>query len=277
MKRLDNSISPDGNVLTLHDIHLERGAKVILDGLSWRVSRGQHWAVVGPNGSGKTTMLKVATGAMWPSSGEVWGLGAKYGRVDLRELRKRIGWVSSALDEWMLSSEPAIDVVVSGYYATFGIYDKPTEDDRLRASGLLEFLDCGAIAQTRYDVLSQGEKQKVLIARALMAKAELLILDEAAAGLDLSAREVLLTSIEYIACQENAPTLVFVTHHIEEIMPSITHVLVLRGGKVLAAGPKADILTGPVLTAAFGLPIEVDARHGRFWARVTAHPPQTPK
>lgn len=260
-----------GDILSLEGIHLERGGTVILDGLSWRVRPGEHWAVVGPNGSGKTTMLKVATGAMWPTEGEVWGLGSKYGTVDLREHRKRIGWVSAALGEWMLSGEPAIDVVVSGYYATFGIYDKPTAADRERAAELLDFLGCAAIADRKYDLLSQGEKQKVLVARALMAKAELLILDEAAAGLDLSAREVLLTAVEWIARQPGGPTLIFVTHHIEEIMPSFTHALVLKAGKILAAGPKGEVLTGPVLTEAFGLHIEVDDRHGRFWARVAQH------
>lgn len=164
--------------------------------------------------------------------------------------------------------KPALDVVVSGYYATFGIYDEPTREDRERAAELLDFLGCSDVADQKYDILSQGEKQKVLIARAMMARSEILILDEAAAGLDLSAREVLLDSIEWLAGQPGGPTLVFVTHHIEEVVPSFTHALVLKRGRVLAAGPKSEVLTDQILTEAFGLPIEVDARHGRFWARV---------
>ena len=225
-------------VLELKDVRLERNGTVILDGLSWRVGRGEHWAIVGPNGGGKTTMLKVATGAMWPSEGEVWGLGNKYGTVDLRELRRRFGWVSSALGEWLLSSEPARDVVVSGLFATFGVYEKPRAEDWARAEEVMEFLGCADLAERNYNVLSQGEKQRVLIARALMPKADILILDEAAAGLDLSAREVLLDAVEKIASQPGGPAVIFVTHHIEEIVPSMTHVMVLAKGKALAAGRK---------------------------------------
>jgi len=262
-------VSGDGSaILKLENVHLRRGGTVILDGLSWRVAPGEHWAVVGPNGSGKTTMLKAATGAMWPSSGTVEALGCRYGHVDLRELRRRIGWVSSAVEELVPPREKALDVVLSGFFASFGIYDDATVAQRARAAELLSFFGCGRIADRPYGVLSQGEKQRVLVARSLMSDAEILIMDEPAAGLDITAREVLLEAVERLARKGDGPTLVFVTHHIEEIVPAITHVLVLCAGRVRAAGEKREILTGPALAEAFSVPVEIDCRHGRFWPRI---------
>ena len=255
-------------ILKLEDVHLRRGGTVILDGLSWRVAPGEHWALVGPNGSGKTTMLKVATGAMWPSSGTVEALGCRYGHVDLRELRRRIGWVSSALEELVPVREKALDVVLSGLFASFGIYEDATKAQRGRAGELLSLLGCEKIAERAYGVLSQGEKQRVLVARSLLSEADILIMDEPVAGLDITAREILLEAVQRLAGEEDGPTLVFVTHHIEEIVPAITHVLVLCGGRVLAAGEKREILTGGALAEAFAVPLEVDYRHGRFWPRV---------
>ncbi|MHC4712755.1 MAG: ABC transporter ATP-binding protein [Planctomycetota bacterium] len=260
--------SRDGTVLELRDVYVRRSQTTILDGISWRVAEGEHWAVVGPNGSGKTTMLKVATGSMWPSRGRVSALGHRYGKVDLRALRRRIGWVSSALEEWIQPREKARDVVLSGLYASFGIYEEPDIGAVRRASELLEFFGCGALVERPYRVLSQGEKQRVLIARSLMTQAELLILDEAAAGLDISAREVLLEAVEKLAAQPDGPALIFVTHHIEEIVPAITHVLVLKEGRVVAAGEKGETLTGGALSEAFRLSIELDRSHGRYWPRV---------
>jgi len=255
-------------MVRLDDVHLSRGGTVILDGLSWRVAHGEHWAVVGPNGSGKTTMLKVVTGAMWPSRGAVEVLGHRYGHVDLRELRRRIGWVSSALEELVPPRAKAREVVLSGIFASFGIYDEATDKQRARAGELLSLLGCHPIADRAYGVLSQGEKQRVLVARSLMTEAEILIMDEPAAGLDITAREVLLEAVERIAGQPGGPALIFVTHHVEEIVPAVTHVLVLRDGRVLAAGPKREILEGGALGRAFSLPLEVDFRHGRYWPRV---------
>ncbi len=213
-------------------------------------------------------MLKVATGATWPTEGEVWALGSRYGTVDIREMRRRIGWVSSALEEWIVPQETALEVVESGRAAAFRLYEEPTEEDRDRALEVLELLGLGSIVLRAYGKLSQGEKQRVLIARSLVTDAEILILDEAAAGLDLSAREMLLDTVERVAGGAGGATIIFVTHHIEEIMPSITHALVLSGGRVLAAGAKEDVLTGEILSRAFGMTIEVDRRHGRYWVRV---------
>ena len=263
-------VADDSVVLQLTNVHLRRGRTDILSGVSWRVTRGQHWAVVGPNGGGKTTMLKVACGSMWPSRGEVRALGHRYGTVDLRLLRRRIGWVSSALDEWIPAHEKARDVVLSGLYASFGIYETPDSRAVTRAADLLELLGCTALADRPYGVLSQGEQQRVLVARSLMTEAEILILDEAAAGLDISAREVLLEAVEKLAKTPGGPTLVFVTHHVEEIVPAITHDLALKSGKIVAAGEKDAVLSGPVLSETFQLPVEVDIHHGRYWPRVKA-------
>ncbi len=257
-----------GAVLSLEDVYMRRGDTVILDRISWQVLPGEQWAVVGPNGSGKTTMLKVAAGVMWPSAGKVEALGHRYGQVDLRTLRTRIGWVSSALEELVPARQQALEVVLSGLFASFGIYDEATNVQRERACGLLESLGCGRIADRPYGVLSQGEKQRVLIARALMTRADILIMDEPTAGLDITARELLLESVERLLTRENPPAVIFVTHHIEEIVPAITHAMVLCGGHVLAAGIKADILSGDALARAFSVPMEVDFRHGRFWPRI---------
>lgn len=261
-------MSDDSTVLELKHVHLRRGRTTILDDLSWRVLRGQHWGVVGPNGSGKTTMLKVATGAMWPTRGEVWALGHRYGHVNLLELRKRIGWVSSALGELIPPRERALEVVLSGLFASYGVWEKASEVDLDRAGELLEFLGCSHLAERPYGVLSQGEKQRVLVARALMTRSEILIMDEPASGLDITSRELLLEAVEKLARRSDAATIIFVTHHIEELVPSISHVVVIESGRVLAAGRKENILTAETLSNAFDIPLAVDIHNGRYWPRV---------
>ena len=255
-------------IIELDNVSFERGGRRILRDIQWRVLPGEHWAVIGPNGSGKTTMLKIATGYEWPSSGGVCALGERFGQVNLHELRRHIGWASSGLLAMIRRHQLALDIVLSGAYASTGLFDKPTAAQVRSGLALLEDLNCAAIADRPFAVLSLGEQQKVLIARALMPRPKLLILDEPCGGLDIAARENLLATIHNLARRRRAMTMIFVTHHIEEILPCFTHVLAMRAGGVQACGEKKDVLTGPVLSSTFDLDIAVDAGHGRYWPKV---------
>ena len=253
--------------MNIADVTLRRGDRTILDGVNWRISPGQHWALIGPNGSGKTTLLKVTTGYLWPSEGQVSVFGNKFGTVDLRKLRQKIGWASSALQTRMPPEALAKDIVISGMFGSIGLYEEPSDSDSRRAEMLAEQMGCQSIANSRWGVLSLGEQQRVLIARALMAEPPLLILDEPCAGLDMPGRERLLGRLEAIIADSGKTTLVFVTHHIEEIMPHITNVLALNAGRVFACGHKDEILTDEILSKTFGLPLQVHSHRGRYWPR----------
>lgn len=257
----------DQPIIDLKGISLRRGNKVILHGLDWRVKPGEHWVVLGLNGSGKTTMLNVVTGYLWPSEGEVWVLGEKYGTVDLREHRKRIGWVSSSFQERVHGQERGLDMVVSGKFATIGLYEEPAKEDYDYAEHLLAQFGCLHLKDQPYALCSQGEKQKILIARALMARPELLILDEPCNGLDFLARERLLDDIARLAEGPEAPALLYVTHHIEEIVPAFSHALLLRDGTVFRSGTVADMINRETLEAFFEVPLDVIWNRGRAWLR----------
>lgn len=254
-------------ILDISNVSLRRGDRTILDGVSWRIEPGQHWALIGPNGSGKTTLLNVTAGYLWPSRGQVSVLGNKFGTVDLRKLRQKIGLASSALHTRMPPATSAINVVLSGRFGSIGLYEKPSDSDCRRGEMLLEQMGCQGLRDSLWRTLSLGEQQRVLIGRALMADPPLLILDEPCAGLDLPGRESLLARIESIITESNQTTLVFVTHHIEEIMPHITNVLALNAGRVFACGDKEQILTSEVLSNTFGLPLDVHTNRGRYWPR----------
>ena len=252
-------------IIELSKISLYMDEKVILKDISWNVKRGEHWAVLGANGSGKTMMLKIVNGYLWPSEGTVSVLGHQFGTVDLRRLRKSIGWVSSALMESIPRGEGAIEVILSGKHASLGLWDGYHAEDQNRALGLLRLMDCEDVTSRLFGTLSQGEQQKVLIARALMPRPVLLILDEPCVGLDPSARENVLETIQRLALDRDEPTLILVTHHAEEIIPAISHVLVLRSGRILAQGAKQVVLTEDILTGAFGRPMGITEKDGRFW------------
>jgi iron complex transport system ATP-binding protein len=256
------------DVLDISSVTLFRGSTVILRKVSWRVRRGEHWAVIGANGSGKTTLLRIVSGNLWPSEGDVTVLGEHFGDTDIQALRRRIGWVSSFLNDWVPPGEIVLDTVLSGLSATIGFHARPEESDVARAMELLAFLGCRGRRDHAFGTLSQGEKQKVLIARAMLSRPELLILDEVCAGLDLAAREGFLSTLGRLASDEGGPALVFVTHHIEEIIPAISHVLVLKDGGIAAFGPKEEVLTERMLSAAFGLRVSIDRSEGRHWPRM---------
>jgi iron complex transport system ATP-binding protein len=249
-----------GPILEVTKLRVARGNTTILDDVSWRVESGEHWAILGANGSGKTSMLKALTGYLSPSAGEVSLLGRRYGTCDWRDLRLEIGVVMSAFATSIPPAEPALDTVVSGKFAQLDLWHRVSAADRAAGMRLLRANRLAALARREWLYLSQGERQRVLIARALMAKPQLLILDEPCAGLDPVARENFLQFIEQLAERARAgrngskrsPALVLVTHHVEEITPAFTHALLLRGGRVLAAGPRKQVLNSANLSATFG-------------------------
>lgn len=258
-------------VIEMNGVSWRRDSKTILSDINWRVRSGEHWALLGLNGSGKTTILNMINGYIWPTDGKVSVLGHPFGTVDLRELRKSIGWVSSSLQERIRPNELAESVVISGKHASIALYVKVEEEDQEEARRLMTELGAGHLAGRAYQTCSQGEKQKLLIARALMARPKLLILDEACNGLDFLSREALLSSVAKLAEGEDAPTLLFVTHHIEEILPVFSHTLLLRRGQVFAQGPSAEVLSSEMLSDFFETPVQASRQKDRFWLSVPDH------
>jgi iron complex transport system ATP-binding protein len=257
-------------ILQVRGLRIERGGTVILRDVNWRVGAGEHWAILGANGSGKTSLLSALTGYFMPTEGEIEVLGERYGESDWRELRCRIGLVSSSVRQRMADHEPALETVVSGRDAVIDLWREVTASERRQARRILAQVECLPLAGRPWGVLSQGERQRVLIGRALMARPKLLILDEPCAGLDPAAREHFLKFIERLGGRRGAPTLVLVTHHVEEIMPVFSHVLLLREGAVLAAGTKAATLNSANLSRAFGSRIRLRRTQGRYTLSVAA-------
>ena len=261
-------VAPPDSILSVSGLRVERGGTVILHDLDWTVEAGQHWAILGPNGSGKTSLLSALTGYLMPTAGRVFLLGQVYGESDWRELRKQVGLVSSSLRQRMPEDEPALVTVAGGKHAMIDFRGRLSPAERQEAQRLLRKVGCAHAADRPWRVLSQGERQRVLIARALMAHPRVLILDEPCAGLDPAAREHFLRMIQGLGQRRTSPTLILVTHHVEEIVPVFSHVLLLRSGTVLAAGPKPATLTSPNLTLAFRTPMKVARKQGRYSLRV---------
>jgi iron complex transport system ATP-binding protein len=256
-------------ILEISNLRIERGGAVILDNVSWRVERGQHWAILGANGSGKTSLLSALTGYLMPTAGEISLLGETYGQSDWRELRKKIGLVSSSVRQMMADEEPALETVASGKYAMINFWGRVTRAEKAQALKLLLQVECEHLVERPWRVLSQGERQRVLIGRALMAKPRVLILDEPCAGLDPAAREHFLQFIQRLGARKNSPTLVLVTHHVEEIMPVFSLVLFLKGGRVLASGKKTGVLNSKNLSAVFGSRMQLWHKKNRYALTVT--------
>ena len=247
-----------------------RQRQPILSDVSWSVGPGEQWAVLGPNGAGKSTLLDVAAGMRHPSRGEVVILGETVGRVDLRRLRERIGHVDVKTEEAFSPRRTALEVVLTGATGTIQVlHDRVDDAARQRAVQLLAQVGCTAVAAHAFASCSQGERRRILIVRALMRRPPLLLLDEPADGLDLPGREALLAALARLAGEQPAPAVVLVTHHLEELPPTITHALLLRGGRAVACGAAPDVLTAESLSACFGVPVEVTRAEGRWTARAT--------
>ena len=260
-------LNPDA-VLQFVDVSVRRGDAVLLDSLTWTVEEDERWAILGPNGAGKTTLLQIAAAALHPSSGTVYVLGERIGAVDVFELRPRIGMASAAIAQRIPDAERVVDVVVSAGYSVLGRWREAYGRlDVRRAAKLLDRFGVGSLVERTYGTLSQGERQRVQIARALMTDPELLLLDEPAAGMDLGGRGDLIRRMTRFAEDPNAPASVLVTHHVEELPPGISHVMLLRDGRAVAQGLARDVLTDENLSATFGLPLHVERVRGRWYAR----------
>jgi iron complex transport system ATP-binding protein len=265
---LDGAVPDPDQVIAVEGVSLTRSGNRLLHELTWRVELDERWVVLGPNGAGKTTLLNLAAARLHPTTGTVEVLGERLGRTDLTELRTRIGLSTAALADRFPPDEPVRDLVMTAAWSVVGRFREDYQQvDRARADGLLAQLGVAELADRRFGTLSEGERKRVQIARALMPDPELLLLDEPAAGLDLGAREELVGRLAELAADPDAPALVLVTHHVEEIPPGFTHALLLRGGTAVAQGLLADTLTDPLLSKTFGTPLRVGRVAGRFTAR----------
>jgi iron complex transport system ATP-binding protein len=263
----ENDADPD-LVIDIDRATVSRGSSDLLREVSWRVELDERWVVLGPNGAGKTTLLNLAAARLHPTRGTVRVLGERLGRVDVFELRPRVGLTSAALAQRLPAEETVLDLVVSAGYAVLGRWREDYDLlDTGRARHLLYQLGVQPLADRRFGTLSEGERKRVQIARALMTDPELLLLDEPAAGLDLAGREQLVGRLVALAADPDSPTMVLVTHHVEEIPPGVTHGLLLRNGLVVAAGLIADVLTPDLLSVTFGMPLALDRNGGRYAAR----------
>jgi len=260
--------SPHSALLELSHLTVQRGSVTILDDVAWRISKGEHWVVLGANGCGKTSLLKTLLGYLSPTQGTFSLLGHRYGSDDWREVRLKLGIVTSALQASIPPAEPALETVISGRYAQLDLWAPTTAADATAGRRLLRSMGTAHLIDRPWLYLSQGERQRVLIARALMARPRLLILDEPCAGLDPVARAEFLAFVDLVARQPRGPALVLVTHHVEEITPAFTHALALRAGKVAAHGTVKEIVTTRTLSKVFDAPVRVRRAAGRFTATV---------
>jgi iron complex transport system ATP-binding protein len=255
-------------VIALHGVAVRREGTIVLDQVDWVVQPGERWVMLGANGSGKTTLLTLAGARLWPSSGTVEILGSRLGKVDVRTLRPRISLVSGSVTRQIRADLPARDVVVSGRHGALETWwHTYADEDWARADGLLEEAGCAAIGSRPFGVISEGERQQVLLARALMARPELLLLDEPAAGLDLGARERLVSALGVLAADPGSPPMVLVTHHCEEIPRGFTHAGLVRQGKLMAAGPLESVVCSRLVSACFDVAVTVGQSDGRWWSR----------
>jgi iron complex transport system ATP-binding protein len=243
-------------VASVVDLRVEtftRDGTDILRDIRWQVAHGEHWAVLGPNGAGKSSLLSIVAGYEWPSRGEVLVLGEAYGHCDMRALKERIGWVSSSLFTWLPARQSARQVAATGIHATIGNWHELSTEDLIRADDALRRIGGYSFRNKAYGVLSQGEKQRVMIARALVTNPDLLI------------RERLIADVDRLCAKPDGPTLILVSHHVEEIPTHATHALLLKEGRVLAAGPLNEVLTDVLLTELYEFPCRIGTAEGRYW------------
>lgn len=253
-------------LIDIRETTLARGAVLALKGFSWTVHRGEHWAVLGPNGSGKSTIVQMLQGILWPQEGELSVLGRAFGEDDVAELRRHIAWVGNEVEPEFPEWQTVAEVAVSGVLGTLGVqFEAPKPAQRQEALRVLRALGIGHLAARPFNRLSQGQRRRAVIARALAMKPDLLLLDEATNGLDPVAREEFLKGLAKLIRPDSKPAILYITHHTEEILPGFTHVLLMRDGKAVAAGPKHKVLTPALLEKTFGTKLRVRRRDGRVW------------
>jgi len=254
-------------IIDLQNLCLEREIP-ILKNISWQVMQGEHWAILGANGSGKTSLLSALTAYLTPSSGKLSISGKEYGKDDWQKLRQSIGLVSSSVRQKIDHSETALETVISGKKAIINFWGKISSNEKKQALSILQKIECTSLAHRSWSHLSQGERQRILIGRALMAHPTLLILDEPCAGLDPVSREKFLSFLQRLASLRTAPTLILVTHHVEEIIPAFTHILLLKKGRVLASGKKLELMTSSLLSETFSSSVKVLKSKNRFTLQI---------
>ncbi|MED3660816.1 ABC transporter ATP-binding protein [Ureibacillus sp. FSL K6-8385] len=255
-------------MIRFENVTVIRNGKTILKEIDWNVNKNEHWAILGLNGSGKTSLLNVICGYLYPTSGKVQVLGQEFGKTNIPELRKDIGFISSSLKGQLKNFDTVLSIVLSGKFASIGLYEAVEKKDVQEARRLMEQLGIEHLEDSAYGVLSEGEKQRVLIARALMAHPKILILDEPCNGLDVIAREEFLEFIEKLAQQEFCPTLIYVTHHVEEVLPCFSHTLLLKDGEVYAQGFSRELLKENTLSEFFGREVTVQEQQNRTWIAI---------
>ncbi len=263
---MDNSI-----IIKVQKADLFLGEKQILFGIEWIVSQGDHWFILGPNGSGKTTLTRMIMGYIWPRFGaEIAVLGNTYGKCDVTAIRKRISWVSPFLEKWTSSKKWNVDeIVISGVDSSIGLYRNPTATERKRALEILDILESKELCNKSFSELSSGEQIKVLIARALIAKPDIMIFDEACAYLDLKSREFLFDTIDKLAKDSSSPTIIFVTQRIEDLIPAINKGLIISDGRIITSGDREKILTEKNIEKTFNMSVKlIKTQTGRLWPLV---------
>ncbi|WP_342551452.1 ATP-binding cassette domain-containing protein [Paenibacillus sp. FSL R7-0652] len=254
------------SVVMMEQISLRRDENQILKDVHLRIEAGEHWVILGRNGSGKTTLLEMMNGYLFPTEGRIEVLGNVYGQCDVREVRKEIGYISQTLIEKLTLRDPVWEVVATGAYAFLRFYQTIPDEVKTKVMQLLDEMGFSKLADQPLGTLSQGERKKVMLARSLMAEPKLLIMDEPCAGLDLYEREKMLIEIDRL--RQRNMTVVYVTHHVEEIVPLFTHVALIRDGRIAAAGPKHDILTADTIKHTYDIPVDIQWYEDRPWIRV---------
>lgn len=254
-------------IVKLHDVSVNRATTQILRNINWQMRMGERWAVLGPNGAGKTTLLQLISGYIFPASGSVEVLGEQFGISDITEIRSRIGLATANVLNRIGFDETVHDAVISSVHGVTGMgLERYADLDEKRAAELMTEWSLSDLANKRIANISDGERKRLLIARALMPNPELLLLDEPTAALDLGSREALLKKLQNLCLKDDAPAIVMVTHHVEEIPTGITHVLLLRGGKAIASGPVEQVISSVTLSATYGVPVVVHQNDGRWFA-----------
>jgi iron complex transport system ATP-binding protein len=257
-------------IIELHGVGVLRDQRWILHDINWTVPAGACAAILGPNGSGKSTLTRVIAGHLWPTRGEVSVLGQRFGEVDLHALRRGMRLVQSTSAVEMDGDATAFDIVLTGYFGTVGLYDETTPDMRDEADRMLDLVGLHPVGHHRFNTLSTGERMRCLIARALVVRPRLLMLDEPSNGLDLLAREQLLAAVQAMTQDgEDRPTVLMITHHLEELPPATSHVLLLSAGRAAATGTPAEVLRAEVLSPVYGCPMTVSSSDGRYYAQVS--------